>query len=608
MKLFAALLPLFFFSSSALAAPLSWEWLAPRPTAEKLLDVAVGLTDEKKELVIAVGARGILLSSDDQGETWSVRDTGVKSTLFDVAFIDQGKGYFVPMVVGENGTILRGSYDGKTWKKLDSGTKATLRSIWGFDSTRIYAAGDKGTLLVSEDGGGSWKALKPGVKTTLSSIVTPSASEVYIAGTGNVLLYSKDGKKFSKKKNGIVWKDKEIPEESPRLSLTPEGSLWITGANGALLFSSDQGKLWSSPPISSSPKSGCARYLVSSKAELICSSDGTSWGVQEIGKGFLPRAVAWLDPKRVYAVGDGGLLLRSLDQGKTWENRSKGEPGALHAFWALGNNDLFAVGKNGRILRSTDGGKNWTVSTSGTTQHLTAIWGDAEKLVAVGEQGVILRSTDKGNSWTLIKSETKEKLEGVWGSGADLYAVGANSTVLVSFTAGETWQAILGDARTEFKDVWGTGPNNIFITGISVNSARILQSANGTNWTSTTFGNTNTIDALGGDGTNIFAVSPKLLLRSTDNGKTWTPQITTLTGSASEVSQSNTIVGVYGDAKEIFIVSQNGSLFRSTNQGKSWSFEALPFGFVAKDVFGIGDQLFIAGSAGSFEAVIHATR
>jgi photosystem II stability/assembly factor-like uncharacterized protein len=132
-----------FVSHLAYAAPLDWDWLWPKPTAAALLDVAVGQTDEQKEVVLTVGAKGVILASADQGETWALRNSGVKSNLLDVAFIEQGKGYMLPFIVGDDGTILRGSYDGKTWTPLNSGAKVTLRAIWGYDSTRIFVAGGK---------------------------------------------------------------------------------------------------------------------------------------------------------------------------------------------------------------------------------------------------------------------------------------------------------------------------------------------------------------------------------------------------------------------------------------------------------------------------------
>jgi photosystem II stability/assembly factor-like uncharacterized protein len=597
------------FPFLASAAPLDWEWLWPKPTAATLLDVAVGLTDEKKEVVLAVGAKGTILSSLDQGETWEPRTSNTKANLFDVAFIDQGKGYFLPFAVGDNGTILRGSYDGKTWTALTSGVTTTLRAVWGYDSTRIFAAGDKGVLLVSEDNGYTWKKLKSGVKQNLTGIATPSMTEVYIIGTEKTLLYSSDGKKFAKKKQPISWSEKDKPEESPKIWSTTSGDLWISGANNSIFFSADKGKTWSNPPVSDKPKSGCVRYVINSDAQLLCSADNISWGKQEVMKDAKLRAAAGLDAKTSYAVGDGGLMLRSTDGGKTWESKSKAERGQLLSLWATSQKEIFATGKEGKLLYSSDGGASWVKQNSTVTTTLRAIWGTSSaRMFAVGDGGVILRSTDTGKTWERLDSKVKDNLAAIWGINDDIYVVGDKGTLLVSYNNGDVWTPLFSSQKESFYEIIGFSENNIFVLGSAGTTGLILQTKDGgKNWTSTTFANPNRIDALWGDGQNYFALGQGIVLRSSDGGASWAQQITSLFQGTSALT-GDSLIDIWGDSQELFLLSSGGTLFRSTTMGKSWTPEALPFGVAASELVGLGSSLFLAGGAGPFELVLQAKR
>jgi photosystem II stability/assembly factor-like uncharacterized protein len=376
------------------------------------------------------------------------------------------------------------------------------------------------------------------------------------------------------------------------------------------LFSANKGKTWSSPPVGESPKNNCTRYLINSSAKLLCSSDNITWGTQETLKGARLRAVASLDPKRAYAVGDGGLVLRSVDSGKTWENQSKAERGGLLSLWALSEKELFAVGQGGKILYSNDAGASWSAQASSVKTTLRAIWGAGASLLFVaGDAGVVLRSVDAGKTWTQLDTGTKENLRAIWGNSAEVYIVGDKSTLLVSYNNGDVWSSLFAAQKDSLYGIYGPNENDLFIVGASGTNGLILHSTDGAKtWVSSTFANPNRIDAIWGDGNkNYFALGQGLLLRSQDNGATWNQQISTLSQGAS-LSSGDAFVDIWGDVRELFLLSASGSLLRSTNQGKTWSLEALPFGVSASRLLGLGSALLLVGSAGSFEVVLKATR
>jgi len=74
---------------------------------------------------------------------------------------------------------------------------------------------------------------------------------------------------------------------------------------------------------------------------------------------------------------------------------------------------FMAVGSGGKILRSTDNGSSWDIATS--CQFSTNLYGITfgnNTFVAVGTSGNIVRSTDNGSSWDNVTTPTAKYLSG----------------------------------------------------------------------------------------------------------------------------------------------------------------------------------------------------
>jgi photosystem II stability/assembly factor-like uncharacterized protein len=81
----------------------------------------------------------------------------------------------------------------------------------------------------------------------------------------------------------------------------------------------------------------------------------------------------WADPKiGFWAVGDDGVMLRSVDKGISWHPVSTGLSTRLFAISIMGD-DVYAVGAGGKITHSSDGGRRWKIEPSGTTEWLLLV-------------------------------------------------------------------------------------------------------------------------------------------------------------------------------------------------------------------------------------------
>jgi photosystem II stability/assembly factor-like uncharacterized protein len=133
--------------------------------------------------LVAVGERGIVVLSDDNGATWRQARVPVSVTLTAVRFVDAKQGF----AVGHGGVVLASTDGGETWvKKLDgiqaaelalkaakaSGDPKALREaqrlvadgadkpfldLHFFDARRGIVVGAYNLIFVTEDGGETWQ-------------------------------------------------------------------------------------------------------------------------------------------------------------------------------------------------------------------------------------------------------------------------------------------------------------------------------------------------------------------------------------------------------------------------------------------------------------------
>jgi hypothetical protein len=155
------------------------------------------------------------------------------------------------------------------------------------------------------------------------------------------------------------------------------------------------------------------------------------------------------------ATTDGNL---SCPQG-TWCVETAPVTGTLlHGVYAINAGEVYAVGDGGTILRRR--ANAWTKMTSNTNANLRAVWGsDGSHVWAVGGGGAI--DFFDGTTWTVQTGVTTSDLEGIWGSSAtDVWVCASNA---VFHWNGSQW-AMTGLGGI-LLSISGTGPNDVWTTG-----------------------------------------------------------------------------------------------------------------------------------------------
>lgn len=251
--------------------------------------------------------------------------------------------------VGDFGSIYR--WNGTTWTREATPATGTLFTVWASGPTNAFAAGANGTML--RWNGTAWSALSfPGTGTVSALWGSGPANVVATTSAGEVLVF-----------NGTAWRVAQTVT-------APLWSVWGTSATSTVV-SGEQGTV--------------QELQGTAWTALTAPTSATLAGSWSTGAGR-----HWV----VGAAGDGVTGVAFRLEGGTWSALSTGTSAALSAVWGPGQADLYAVGDGGTLLRFD--GARWGAMTSGTTDLLWSISGVpgvAGSGVAVGYNSTVVRAT-----------------------------------------------------------------------------------------------------------------------------------------------------------------------------------------------------------------------
>jgi photosystem II stability/assembly factor-like uncharacterized protein len=167
------------------------------------------------------------------------------------------------------------------------------------------------------------------------------------------------------------------------------------------------------------------------------------------------RSVDMYDENTGWAVGENGVILKTVDGGINWISVSPPVNAFFKRVRFLNNSIGYVVGDGGEILKSNDGGESWLRLSSGTTENLNDVFVISETgICAVGDNGTVLLSID-GTNFSIISqiSGVTANLNGLTFFDAHVgWAVGDSGTLIVTKDGGLTWEdQTVTDSRTGLK-------------------------------------------------------------------------------------------------------------------------------------------------------------
>lgn len=295
--------------------------------------------------LIAVGPRGHILYSDDNGGQWLQARVPASADLNAVSFPSAEQGW----AVGNDGVILHSRDGGVSWQKQLDG-RVLGEQVLAYYRAKAQAAPEdqRWSALVSE----GERLVQEGADKPLLDVWFADEQNGYAVGVFNLLLRTTDG--------GQHWTPWLERTDNPQgLHLTSlasvDGALYITGEQGLLLKLGADGQHFS---------------------RLTLPYSGTLFGA--VGK-----------PGVLLAYGLRGHVLRSTDGGEHWQPVNTDLTNSITAASLDRTGHLWLLSQTGHVLLSRDDGESFAqVSQTLRTPITGAVFDGASELVLVGERGV----------------------------------------------------------------------------------------------------------------------------------------------------------------------------------------------------------------------------
>lgn len=345
------------FSSKARSvAGTMWSWLSlvpwvtalsavahAAPVADALARPALKVREPSRTVLLgaascgnrllAVGERGVIVSSDDAGKSWKQAQVPVSVTLTAVRCIDAQMAY----AVGHGATVLASTDGGQTWtarldgkraahlvqqaaqsssdpraqqdaaRLVEEGPDKPLLDLHFFDAKRGLVVGAYGLAFATEDGGQSWTSWihrLPNPKGSHLYSLRAQGDSVVVAGEQGLVLRSNDG--------GRQFQRLQLPYQGSFFTaeLPAPNEIVVAGLRGNIWRSTDAGASWAQVP-SPMPVSVIASAQLPSGQLLLANQGGLI--LQLSGANLVPLKTPTLPPlNALQPSASGGMVALSI--------------------------------------------------------------------------------------------------------------------------------------------------------------------------------------------------------------------------------------------------------------------------------------------------------
>ena len=383
---------------------------------------------------------------------------------------------------GAGGTFLKTMNGGNTWSvPFTVPTPPNLKSVSMLSATTAYAAGSRGTVINTTDGGTTWTPENVGTTSAINGISASSNTWVVAVGDGGMIArrwvgtWSSDPALTTQNLNAVS-------------TLYKSGYYYsfVTGNNGAFL----------------------TKFFVNTPTE----NSWTNWSISAAQGSNLYSVTAWNDNYNVYAiaVGSNGMIVRYLKALSGGTETVSVVPSCTTAnlrsvtvvnqsYATYYRNVLYVFGDGGVIMKSIDSGGSWQPLSLDSTKDLNAValssvGGGTPIAAAVGDGGTVrvYRSVD-GPNWQTKYACTNKNLNAITpitiipnSPSDDFLAAGDNGTVVISDGYGYSW----GSKKITDKNLYGVYINRVNDVGVGIavgaNGAVLNTSDSGKTWSNMT--------------------------------------------------------------------------------------------------------------------------
>lgn len=314
---------------------------------------------------------GVVTNSNAQ--SWTAISSGTSDYLNNVTWGDSNTVY----VTGPNKTLLKSTNSGYSFTPLNTSFLSSAQFLHAsfFVSNNVgYVAGgaqdssgnlSNGFIYKTTNGGASWALVLSGVQAAFNSIKFHGAGIGYaIGGEGHCTA------------GGVVYQTTDSGAHWTQLYSSGSTFNYLTDAS---FYNDSEIYVCGSEISSIEPKIiGVRSGSIAVNSNYPSHAPFYSTFFKNRDTGFVTQASSF------------GSILKTTDGAATWQPVISAP--LLFCIRFVSANEVFAVGDNGTIMHSLDGGVTWSNMTSGTTVILKyAAFHDATHGIAVGNSGTILR-------------------------------------------------------------------------------------------------------------------------------------------------------------------------------------------------------------------------
>lgn len=264
-------------------------------------------------VALALGARGQLARTTDEGRTWRAINVATPADMQDASFSTTDAGYALDV----RGGLFRTTNGGSSWSPIDPGTTQAPRAVMTTGDT-VLLAGPRGVRRAS--GGGAFDLVGNAAVDSFDR----GGSAVFAYGSRTIIRSTNRGRSWRRVKSPGRLRDVEMTSANAGYALDTTGRVWRT-TNG--------GRRWSELPgigtddgLALSFGSATSGYLTlrsypadNGVAYVLRTTDGgRHWRPQRIASGAFPGTEGVIAPSatRAYALTStpaaGTGIVRSL--------------------------------------------------------------------------------------------------------------------------------------------------------------------------------------------------------------------------------------------------------------------------------------------------------
>jgi photosystem II stability/assembly factor-like uncharacterized protein len=326
------------FTRAVVAAEFVDPLSSPAIQSEKAVNgMFTGLASAGQRLV-AVGQRGHIFYSDDNGTRWKQTEAPVSSDLVAVQFPSPTQGW----AVGHDGVVLHSDNKGETWTRqldgrqvgqimiehyqqqaapdealladaqrmIDEGADKPFLDVWFANEKTGYVIGAFNLIFRTDDGGRTWVPL-------MDRTDNPGALNFYgMRAIGSDL--------FIVGEQGLVLKLDPTSQRFVGVPTPYSGSYFgVTGTPGAVLVYGLRGNVYRSV------------------------DHGSNWEKVELGLSSSITASTVTADGRIILVSQAGHVLISSDEGMTFTQKPQERLGPAAAAQATGSGSVVVAGAQG---------------------------------------------------------------------------------------------------------------------------------------------------------------------------------------------------------------------------------------------------------------------